>query len=82
MQVCKSEENGRCIFGERNCWYRHSDKGESFKETQKSNKNNEKDIKENFEVMQRMMKIMENLSQEIKKNQGNKPIEVKDMEKQ
>ena len=65
VQECKNETKGSCIYGKRNCWFRHKE-NESTKEINETiNKHNEDDSKENNEVIERMMKMMETLTKRI-----------------
>ena len=65
VQECKNYTKGSCIYGKQNCWFRHKD-NESTKEINETiNKHNEDKTKENNEVIERMMKMMETLTDRI-----------------
>jgi hypothetical protein len=65
VQEFKKEINELCIYGEKKIWFRHND-NESIKELNETiNKLNEVKTKENNEVIERMLNLMETLTDRI-----------------
>ena len=60
VQFCRNENNGICIYGFQKCWFRHENK-----QAKNKNETDEKDIKENKEVTQKMFEMMETITQRV-----------------
>jgi hypothetical protein len=60
VPLCRNLPHGKCNYTDTNCWFKH-------KETEMINEheNNEKEIEENREVIQKMLQMMENFTKEI-----------------
>ena len=52
--MCRNGENGKCIYGIQNCWFKHDDIEMDFSSGNST--------KENNEVIERKMKLMETLT--------------------
>ena len=63
VQVCKNINNGRCMYGKQNCWFKHEETETEINES--IAQHNDKDEKVNNEDIQRMLKMMETLTERI-----------------
>ena len=60
VAYCRNFKNGTCNYTNKNCWFKHNEN-----EILNENENNEKEIEENREVIQKIFKMMENFTNEI-----------------
>ena len=59
---CKNQNNGKCIYSNKTCWFNHY-----ANETIDENQAKDKEIEENKEVIQKIFKMMEHFTDEIVK---------------
>jgi hypothetical protein len=55
-------QNGKCPYTNENCWFNHNGN-----EIMNENENNDAEIEENKEVIQKIFQMMENFTKEIMK---------------
>ena len=59
---CRNLQNGKCPYTNENCWFNHNGN-----EIMNENENNDAEIEENKEVIQKIFQMMENFTKEIMK---------------